>query len=167
MGLYVEVQYRGDWWGEDPITETAWDTPGDLFRSLAGISKERPWEALGRCTGKVLIDVPGSPCSLCGERDYEHEYSYPANPITVRIIEPCEEYPNGAVGAAPDPNGPIALQHYYQAATQHVGWVFVARNPEPVNRGDEQPTGLREAWVTVHTAPATVTRTPHYAELAA
>jgi hypothetical protein len=44
-----------------------------------------------------------------------------------------------------------------------VGWVFEARNPEPVNRGDTQPTGLRVAWVTVHEAPPTVTTTHHYA----
>jgi hypothetical protein len=112
MGLYVSVQYHGDWWGEDPMTETVHGTPGELFRSLSGRDKSRPWEALGRCTGKVYVDGPN------GE----------ARPV---------------------------------------GWVFVARNPEPVNRGDTQPTGLREAWVTVHTAPDTVTRTPHYAELAA
>lgn len=110
MKLYISIDYRGDWWGEDPITETAWDTPGALYRSLAGIDKSRPWEALGRCTGKVYID--------------------------------------DAKGNA-----------------RQVGWVFVARNPEPVNRGDTQPTGLREAWVTVHTAPDTITRTPHYAKL--
>jgi hypothetical protein len=111
MGLYVSVAYRGDWWGEDPITETRWDTPGDLFRSLSGRDHRYPWEAMGRCTGKVyVIDAP-------------------------------------------------------DRKAQHVGWVFVARNPEPVNRGDTQPTGLREAWVTVHTEPDTVTRTPHYAEL--
>ena len=51
-----------------------------------------------------------------------------------------------------DPDGP-----------RQVGWVFVARNPEPVCRGDTQPTGLREAWVTVHEQPDTVVRTPHYA----
>lgn len=104
MALYVEVQYRGDWWGEDPLTETAHETTGDLFRSLAGMDKSRPWEALGRCTGKVRIDPDG----------------------------------------------------------QQVGWVFEARNPEPVNRGDTQPTGLRVAWVTVHDAPPTVTTKMHY-----
>ena len=103
MGLYVEVEYRGDWWGEDPITETVHETTGDLYRSLAGIDKSRPWEALGRCTGKVYIDENGT--------------------------------------------------------AHQVGWVFIARNPEPVNRGDTQPTGLREAWVTVHTEPPTITRT--------
>ncbi len=107
MGLWIEVQYRGDWWGEDPLTETAWDTTGDLFRSLSGRDKSRPWETLGRCTGRVWIDADGR---------------------------------------------------------KQVGWVFVARNPEPVNRGDQQPTGLREAWVTVRTGPDTVIRTPHYAE---
>lgn len=104
--LYIEVQYRGDWWGEDPITETRYETTGDLFRALAGRG-QYPWETLGRCTGKVYLDGP-----------------------------------DGAV---------------------QVGWVFVARNPEPVNRGDEQPTGLREAWVTVHEAPPTRTTTYHYA----
>jgi len=107
MGLYVEVKYRGDWWGEDPITETRHETPGELFRSLSGRDHRYPWEALGRCTGKVYIDGPD------GEA--------------------------------------IAI-----------GWVFVARNPEPVHRGDTQPTGLREAWVTIHDAPDTVTRIPHY-----
>ena len=48
---------------------------------------------------------------------------------------------------------------------KQVGWVFEARNPEPTSRADEavKDTGLRVAWVTVHTAPDTVTRTPHYA----
>lgn len=45
---------------------------------------------------------------------------------------------------------------------QHVGWVFVARKPYD---DDKSKTWLREAWVTVHTAPDTVTRTPHYALL--
>ena len=110
MGLYVKVAYSGDWWGEDPITETIHETPGELFRSLSGQDKARPWEALGRCTGKVYIDI---------DKD----------------------------------------------TRRAVGWVFEARNPEPVNRGDTQPTGLRVAWVTVHEAPDTVVRTPHYAEL--
>jgi hypothetical protein len=30
MGLYVQIEYRGDWWGEDPITETIHETPGAL-----------------------------------------------------------------------------------------------------------------------------------------
>ena len=107
MSLYVEVSYTGDWWGEDPLTETRYETTGDLFRSLAGRDRRYPWEALGRCTGKVYV------------------------------------------------NGPDG--------TRQVGWVFVARNPEPVRRGDEQPTGRREAWVTVKTEPDTVVRTPHYA----
>jgi len=109
MGLYIEVQYRGDWWGEDPMTETRHETAGDLFRALCGKDRRYPWEALGRCTGKVYAG----------------------------------------------PDGKAA----------HIGWVFEARNPEPVNRGDEQPTGLRVAWVSVHEAPDTVTRTPHYAKL--
>ena len=101
--LYIHVQYSGDWWGEDPIYETAFTNTGDLFRALSGRDKSRRWEALGRCTGKVYIDG------------------------------------------------------------QQVGCVFEARNPEPVNRGDEQPTGLRIAWVTVHEKPPTVTKTYHYA----
>lgn len=113
MALYIEVQYSGDWWGEDPLTETDHETIGSLFRSLAGMPPKqgeprRPWEALGRCTGKVYVDGP-------------------------------------------------------DGKARQVGWVFVARNPEPVNRGDTQPTGLREAWVAVHEAPPTVTRTVHYA----
>lgn len=107
MTLYIEIAYQGDWWGEDPLTETRHETTGDLFRSLAGRDQRYPWEALGRCTGRVYVDRKGE-----------------------------------------------AIQ---------VGWVFVARNPEPVNRGDTQPTGLREAWVTVHEAPPTVTTTHHYA----
>jgi hypothetical protein len=107
-GLFVHVAFTGDWWGEEPLQETRHETLGDLFRALAGKDPRYPWEAMGRCTGKVYIDGPdGKPVQ--------------------------------------------------------VGWVFEARNPEPVNRGDEQPTGLRVAWVTVHTAPDTVTRTPHYA----
>jgi hypothetical protein len=113
VSLWVEVAYRGDWWGEDALTETDYDTTGDLFRALNGRDKSKPWQALGRCTGKVYVDGP--PC--CGE-----------------------------------PGPP-----------RQVGWVFTARNPEPVNRGDEQPTGLREAWVTVKTGPDTVVRTPHFA----
>lgn len=104
--LWVKVVYAGDWWGEDPMQESRYETTGDLFRALAGKGRY-PWETLGRCTGKVYVDGP---------------------------------------------NGP-----------KQVGWVFEARNPEPVRRGDEQPTGLRVAWVTVHEAPDTVTRTPHYA----
>lgn len=106
MGLYVEVQYRGDWWGEDPLTETDFETTGDLFRALAGKDPARRWMSLGRCTGKVYVD--------------------------------------GVEGEA--------IQ---------VGWVFEARNPEPVNRGDSQPTGRREAWVTVYDAPPNVVTTEH------
>lgn len=105
--LYIEVQYRGDWWGEDPLHETTYETTGDLFRALSGRNKERPWEALGRCTGRVYVDAPEQ---------------------------------------------------------RQVGWVFEARNPEPASRGDRQPTGLRIAWVTVHEAPPTITRTYHYAK---
>ncbi len=108
MALYVEVQYRGDWWGEDPLTETVHETTGELYRALSGRDPSRPWEALGRCTGKVYVDGPDGEAS-------------------------------------------------------QVGWIFVARNPEPVSRGDTQPTGLREAWVTVHDAPPTVVSTLHYA----
>ena len=111
MGLYVQVEYSGDWWGEDPITETRHETTGDLFRSLAGKDRRYPWEALGRCTGRIYVDGP-----------------------------------DGA---------------------RQVGWAFEARNPQPVNRGDSQPTGLRVAWVTVRDAPDTVTRTAHYASFRA
>lgn len=107
MGLYVKVQYGGDWWGEDPITETAHETVGGLYRSLAGRDRSRPWESLGRCTGKVYVDQD-------------------------------------------------------DGSARPIGWVFEARNPEPVNRGDTQPTGLRIAYVTVHERPDTVVRTPHY-----
>jgi hypothetical protein len=126
MSLYVEVQYQGDWWGEDPITETRHETTGDLYRSLSGRDKRYPWEALGRCTGKVYVDGP----------HVHHAGCLPTGPNSMCRTEPS------------------AIQ---------VGWVFVARNPEPVNRGDEQPTGLREAWVTVHEAPPTVTTIHHYA----
>ena len=112
-GLWVSIAYTGDWWGEDPMYDTGYETPGELYRALQGRSRTRPWEpSMGRCTGKVYV--------------------------------------NGADGKP-----------------QHVGWVFEARNPEPVNRGDEQPTGLRVAWVTVHDGPDTVTRTPHYAVMGA
>lgn len=106
MGLYVHVTYSGDWWGEDPLTETDFDTTGDLFRALAGKDRRHRDVALGRCTGRCYIDGP-----------------------------------NGE-----------AVQ---------VGWVFEARNPPPANRGDSQPTGRREAWVTVFTAPPTVTTVRH------
>lgn len=109
MGLWMQVQYGGDWWGEDPLEETEFETTGELFRALAGKDKTRPWiEPLGRCTGKVYIDAP-----------------------------------NGKA--------------------RQVGWVFEARNPEPTRRGDTQPTGRREAWVTVYDAPPTIRRTEHYA----
>jgi hypothetical protein len=158
MGLYVQVQYGGDWWGEDPLTETVHETTGDLFRSLSGRDRSRPWEALGRCTGKVYVDIPGSPCTLCGKARSEHEHNPQTNRIAVTVEEPSNTYPHGAV---------IPHGHYYQSKAQQVGWVFVARNPEPVNRGDEQPTGLREAWVTVHEAAPTVTTTYHYARFGA
>ncbi len=45
---------------------------------------------------------------------------------------------------------------------QHVGWIFLSRQPYD---DDRSKSYLREAWVTVHTAPDTVTRTPHYAPL--
>ena len=45
---------------------------------------------------------------------------------------------------------------------QHIGWVFLSRRPCD---GDGSGTWLCESWVTVHTAPDTVTRTPHYAPL--
>lgn len=59
MGLYVSVTYRGEWWGEDPITETRHETLGALYRALSGQDKSHPWEAMGRCTGKVYIDRDG------------------------------------------------------------------------------------------------------------
>jgi hypothetical protein len=125
-GLFIHVAYSGDWWGEDPMQETRHETLGDLFRALAGKDSRYPWEALGRCTGKVFVDGP----------HIHHAGCLPTGPGST-----CR-------------NEPSAVQ---------VGWAFEARNPEPVNRGDKQPTGLRVAWVTVHTAPLTVTRTPHYA----
>ena len=45
---------------------------------------------------------------------------------------------------------------------RQVGWVFVSRQPVDYRRPDDPRTWLREAWVTVCTAPDTVTRTPHY-----
>lgn len=47
-------------------------------------------------------------------------------------------------------------------AARQVGWVFLSRQPY---EDDKSKTWLRESWVTVHTAPDTVTRTPHYAAL--
>jgi hypothetical protein len=108
MTLWTTVTYRGDWWGEDPLTETRHETTGELFRALSGRDKSHPWESLGRCTGRCYVDGPDG-----------------------RAIQ--------------------------------TGWVFVARNPEPVNRGDRQPTGRREAWVSVYTAPPTVTTRHHRA----
>lgn len=107
MGLYVGITYSGDWWGEDPITETRHETTGELFRALVGRDHRYPWEALGRCTGRMYVD-------------------------------------DATTGDA-----------------RQVGWVFEARNPEPTNRGDTQPTGRREARVSVYTAPPTVVTTHH------
>ena len=138
MSLYVEVQYRGDWWGEDPLTETRHETTGDLFRALAGKDRRYPWEALGRCTGRMYVDGscnrPDGHDGSCG-RFVKADHALQVTGWTW-----CES-----------------------KVARQVGWVFVARNPEPVNRGDTQPTGLREAWVTVHEAPPTVTTTMHYA----
>lgn len=111
MGLWMTVDYGGDWWGEDPLCETDYETTGDLFRALSGRDKAHPWVSLGRCTGRVYVD------------DREGN-------------------------------------------ARQVGWVFEARNPEPVNRGDVQPTGLRIARVTVYEKPPTVVRTNHYASFA-
>lgn len=165
MGLYIEVAYQGDWWGEDPLTETIHETTGSLFRSLAGMrphrgEQSRPWEALGRCTGKIYIDVAGSSCELCHKASGAHEFRVGTNPITTRWIKPNAEYPNGALTT----DG----THYYQAERRQVGWVFVARNPAPTSRADEalKDTGLREAWVTVYDSPpeVVVKRTEHYAD---
>jgi len=109
MGLYVEVSYvnvdgESDerWYGgEEPLTETVHETPGAVFRAAAGRDRSRPWEAMGRCIGKVYVSE-GRP----------------------------------------------------------VGWVFVSRE----RYEDTGEPYLREAWVTVHTAPPTITRTPHYAD---
>lgn len=156
MGLYIKVEYRGDWWGEDELTETEYDTAGELFRALAGKGR-KPWQALGRCTGRVYVDRPGSACELCGRPKGEH-----VGPVVSESIEPGGASSDGRIW----PTGAVIPHgHHYQAQSQPVGWVFEARNPEPVNRGDTQPTGLRIAWVTVHEAPDTVTRTEHYATL--
>jgi hypothetical protein len=49
------------------------------------------------------------------------------------------------------------------APARAVGWVFVKRmRYEDARPGDPDPTYLREVWVTLHDAPDTVTRTPHY-----
>jgi hypothetical protein len=106
MSLYMSVTYSGDWWGEDPLTETVHETTGELFRALNGQDHARPWESLGRCTGRIYRDGP-------------------------------------------------------DGSAVQVGWVFVSRNPEPERRGDTQPTGRREAWVSVYTAPPTVTTVHH------
>lgn len=44
--------------GQSNIYETAYETPGDLFRALAGRGSRR-WEKMGRCTGKVYVDEDG------------------------------------------------------------------------------------------------------------
>jgi hypothetical protein len=105
MSLYVTITYRGDWWGEEPLTETRHETTGALFRALSGRDRSHPWEALGRCIGRSYVDGP---------------------------------------------DGPVQS-----------GWVFEARNPDPVARGDTQPTGRRESWVRVFTAPPTITTVHH------
>lgn len=73
MGLYVEVAYvaedaaSGERYhlGEDAITETGFDTPGELFRALAGRERMYSYRALGRCTGKVYVDGPdGEPVQV-------------------------------------------------------------------------------------------------------
>lgn len=43
-----------------------------------------------------------------------------------------------------------------------IGYVFLKRRAVEDYRGNEPRTWLCETWVTVHTAPDTVTRTPHY-----
>lgn len=40
----------------------------------------------------------------------------------------------------------------------HVGWIFEGRDKYE----DTRETYLRHVWVTIHEAPDTVTRTPHY-----
>lgn len=45
--------------------------------------------------------------------------------------------------------------------TKAVGWVFESR----LKYEDVDETYLREVWVTLHDAPDTVVRTPHYHEL--
>jgi hypothetical protein len=42
-----------------------------------------------------------------------------------------------------------------------VGWVFLRR----AQYDDCKETYLQETWVTLHTSPDTLTRTPHYAPL--
>lgn len=153
MGLFVEVQYRGDWWGEDPLTETEFETTGDLFRALSGRDPAHRYMALGRCTGKVYVDVKDSPCELCEQAPEYHLHVRTAAECAAIVID-------GTAGHCSAPQD----HHRYQPKARQVGWVFEARNPEPVNRGDPEETGLRVAWVTVYTAPPTVVRTDHPAE---
>jgi hypothetical protein len=91
--------------GESGVYETAYDTPGELYRALQGRSRRSWEESMGRCTGKVYVDMDGK--------------------------------------------------------ARHVGWVFLRRRTYE----DSPKTYLQETWVTVHDAPDTVTRTPHYASL--
>ncbi len=44
---------------------------------------------------------------------------------------------------------------------QAIGWVFLKAD----RYEDTRERFLRETWVNVHTAPTTVSRTPHYASL--
>jgi len=144
MGLYVEVSYinvdgeSDERWhgGEEPLTETVHETPGAVFRAAAGRDRSRPWEAMGRCIGKVYVDQP---------RGGEHEED---------CIESCPFEGSGEK---------CRILHACRACetiTRAVGWVFVSRE----RYEDTGKPYLREAWVTVHTVPPTITRTPHYAD---
>ena len=147
---HVEVQDDGTRYGmgDEPITETAHETPGAIFRAALGRDPRRPWEAMGRCSGKVYVDVPGSPCTVCHLSRAEH-----IGPVIVTTEEPSTEHPNGAV---------VSHGHHYQPVARHIGWVFERRE-----RYEDDPTRsyLHERWVTVHTAPDSVTRTEHFADL--
>lgn len=42
--------------------------------------------------------------------------------------------------------------------TKHIGWVFQKRDKYE----DSNDTYLHETWITLHDAPDTITRTPHF-----
>lgn len=145
MGLFITVTYSGDFSGEEGLVETDHETTGELFRALTGRDPQRPWESLGRCIGKSYIDGDG-PCTLCGEPDRSyHLHAVTADECNAVVI-------GGTTGHCKAPRD----HHRYQASSVQVGWVFEARDPD----GEK---GRREAWVSVYTAPPTITRIDHRA----
>lgn len=148
MGLYIAVTYvdvtdpeRRYMLGDDPMCETGFDTVGEVFAACAGRERHYAYRAMGRCTGYVYHDVDAA----------DHRFEPREGDTWCRHC-------NAARGEAP---------HVWAAVP--IGWVFVSRQrygDDPGYKGPDGKVGyLREAWVTVHTAPDTVVRTPHYASI--